>query len=101
MITILALSMATACLSFTISESALMRPFRVWAATRGPGLEKLVCCGYCLGHWIALPLVLVYDPGLVASGIAFLDLLVTVLCVAWLAGAQWAVMCGFMAWIGK
>jgi hypothetical protein len=79
MLEILVLSMTTACLSFTISESALVRPLRAWLARRSAVAGRLACCGYCLGHWIALALVLVYQPGLVSSRFAVLDLLVEVL----------------------
>jgi len=101
MLEILVLSMTTACLSFTISESVLFRPLRTWLASRSAVAGNLACCGYCLGHWLALALVLVYQPGLISSRFALLDLLVTVLCVAWLAGLQWIAMCGLMAWVGK
>jgi len=101
---ILMISAVTACVSFTVSDSALFSGFRRVATRAHPQAGKLASCGYCLGHWLALTLVLALrpDPGWGKDGSApFLSFPLTVLLVAWLAGAQWAAMCWLFARAGK
>ena len=86
------LSAATGSISFTISETALFRPFRESVASRGPWLGKLFSCGYCLGHWVALGLVAAYRPRIFFSQVAVLDYGLTVLLVAWAAAFQWIIL---------
>jgi hypothetical protein len=89
------ISAVTACVSFTIAESALFSGFRRLAARAHPIAGKLAACGYCVGHWVALTLVLALrlDPGWGRDLPPFMSLPLTILLVAWLAGAQWAAMC--------
>lgn len=85
---ILLLSMVCACASFTVAETAVFRPFREAVLRRSAWLGKLVCCGYCLGCWIALGLVIAYRPRAFHAH-APLDYLATSALVAWLSAFQW------------
>ncbi len=92
---VILLSMATAWLAFTVSESAVFRPLREWTAARSGWLGKLLACGYCMSFWIALALVVAYRPRLFVLW-APADYLLTALVVAWLAAFQWIVLCRLM-----
>jgi len=50
----LSLSLVTASLAFTLYEMKLFAGLREWVKGRSVWLGKLACCGYCLGHWVAL-----------------------------------------------
>ncbi len=89
--TIGVLSMVVACLSYTLTESALFARLRNHARAASPWLGALLSCGYCTGHWIALALVLAYRPRPL-SGWWLLDYFCAVLMVAWLAAFQWIAM---------
>lgn len=99
-IPILILSLAAASLSFVVTESNLFLPFRKWARRKSRQLSKLMSCGYCFGHWTAVALVIIYKPRLLDAWMP-LDFLLTVFIVAWLAGAQWAIMCLLLKKAGK
>ena len=96
----LILSVITASVAFTLTETKLFKGFRQWLADKNNFLGKLFSCGYCLGHWVAFGLVAVYRPRLLVSW-APLDYLLTVLVIAWLGGLQWVVMCWLMQETGK
>jgi hypothetical protein len=94
------LSAATAYLAFTVSETSLCKPFREWCLRRSRWIGKLVSCGFCLGFWFALALVVVYRPRLFSSG-WLLDHLLTAIVIAWLAAFQWAALCWLMDRAGR
>jgi hypothetical protein len=101
---VLLISAVTAEVSFILAESALCSGVRRLAARANSSAGKLMSCGYCVSHWIALALVLALrpDPGWGRVGLTpFPALLLTTLLVAWLAGAQWAAMCWLFARAGK
>lgn len=89
------LSFVCAAVSFTVSEAKLFAFWREWIKKKNHFLGELFCCGYCLGHWIAFGLVAIYQPRLFIAW-WLLDYFLTALAIAWLAGAQWAVMCWLM-----
>jgi hypothetical protein len=97
---ILWLSVATASISFTLSETQLFLPFREWLFRQSKFLGKLINCGYCTGHWIALVVAAIYKPSIFDS-FWMLDFLLCVVIIAWLAGIQWAFMCWLMKVSGK
>jgi hypothetical protein len=100
MLKIVYLSIITASLSFTVTETKLFKPLREWVKERNHFLGDLLCCGYCLGHWAAFALVAVYRP-CVFDFWRPLDYFLTALVIAWLAGTQWVVMCLLMQKTGK
>jgi len=94
------LSLVTASVAFTLSETGAFAGLREWLRRRHAWLGKLASCGYCLGHWIALGLVAVYRPRLFAAWWP-LDYILTALVIAWLAAFQWIAMCWAMQKAGK
>ncbi len=86
------LSLVTASVAFSLSETTVFAGARDWVKGRSVWLGKLAGCGYCLGHWIALGLVAVYRPKLFERW-WLLDYFLTALVVAWLAAFQWAALC--------
>ncbi len=98
--TVLYLSLVTASISFTVSETRLMKPLREWIRRKREWAGELFFCGYCLGYWIAFLLVAVFQPRLFHTYL-LLDYFLTALVIAWLSGFQWALMCLLMDWAGK
>ena len=98
--TVIYLSLVTAAISFTITETKVFKPLREWLKKRSNFLGDLFACGYCLGHWIAFALVAVYKPKLVEFW-WLLDYFLTAIVIAWVSGFQWAVMCWLMDKAGK
>ena len=94
------LSVATASLAFTVTETALFAPLREWIKRRSRWLGKLFSCGYCLGWWIALMLVILYQPRLLHRW-WLLDYFLTAAVIAWLAAFQWIALCWLMDRVGK
>lgn len=97
---VLYLSLVTASISFTVTETKLFEPLRNWFKKKSPLLGKLFSCGYCFGHWIAFGLVAIYQPRLFNFWF-LLDYFLTALVIAWLAGFQWALMCWLVNTAGK
>ena len=81
------LSLVTASIAFTLRETTVFAGLRGWVKARSVWLGKLACCGYCLGHWVALGLAAIYRPRLF-QGWWLLDYFLTVLAIAWLAAFQ-------------
>ena len=94
------LSLVTAGISFTITETKIFAAFRQWIKSRSVFFGDLFSCGYCLGHWIALILVILFKPNLFQTW-WLLDYFFAVIVIAWLAGFQWALMCLVMKTAGK
>ncbi len=92
---IVLLSLVSASVAFTISETAIFRGTRQWLHAKNEWLGKLASCGYCLGHWIAFALVAIYRPR-VFEGWRPLDFLLTAIVISWLAAFQWAALCWMM-----
>ncbi len=97
---VLWLSLVTASISFTITESKLFLPARNWIKARSLFLGEVFFCGYCFGHYVAFILVAIYRPRLFEVW-WILDYLLTALVIAWLAAIQWIVMCWIMEKTGK
>jgi len=94
------LSLLTASVSFTVTETKVFLPFREWAKEISPRFGELVSCGYCFGHWVAFVLVAIYRPWLFEFWWP-LDYFFTSVVIAWLAAFQWALMCWLMDGSGK
>jgi hypothetical protein len=98
--TVFFLSLATASISFTVTETNLFKLFREGVKAKNVFLGELISCGYCFGHWVAFALVAIYRPRLFDSW-WLIDYFITALVLAWLAGFQWALMCWLMGKAGK
>jgi len=84
------LSMVVASISFFISHSELLSTIRVWIGKKSKLFGNLVECCYCLGHWVAFVIVVlfdikVFDTGWGQGGI---DIVLTWLVISWFAGLQ-------------
>lgn len=97
---VLSLSLATASISFTVTETKLFLAVRERVKRRNSFFGELISCGYCFGHWVAFSLVAIYRPRLF-HGWWLLDYFLTALVIAWLAGFQWALMCWLTGKAGK
>ena len=97
---IIILSFAAASVSFTVTETNIFNPLRKWAEKQNGLLGKMLSCGYCFGHWVALALVAAYRPKLFDLWWV-LDYLLAVIVIAWLAAIQWISMCWAMNKVGK
>ena len=95
---VLLLSLVTASISYTVTETKLFKPLREWVGKLPMG--ELLSCGYCLGHWVAFALVAIYRPRLFEMWWP-LDYFLTALLIAWLSGVQWVLMCYVMQKAGK
>ena len=93
------LSSVTACISFTVTDSAVFRPFRDWVKSKSKFLGELFQCGFCFGFWVALPMDLFMQP--VFSTCIALDYFMVTFVIAWLSGFQWVIMCCLMKHAGK
>ncbi|MGQ3685009.1 MAG: DUF1360 domain-containing protein [Candidatus Loosdrechtia sp.] len=94
------LSVVTASISFTVTETKLFRHLREWVRKRNAFLGEMLSCGYCFGHWIAFILAAIYQP----KPFQFwwlLDCFLAALVIAWLGGFQWVLMCWLMEKAGK
>ncbi len=94
------LSIVTASISFTVTETKLFKPLRKWVRVKNPFFGEMVCCGYCLGHWVAFGLVAIYRPKLFESW-WLLDYFCTAIVIAWLGSFQWVVMCWLIEKVNK
>jgi hypothetical protein len=92
---IVLLSLVTASMSFTVTETKVFASLREWTKVRSRFVGELISCGYCFGHWIAFALVAVFQPRLFQSW-WLLDYFLTALVIAWLAAFQWIMMCWLM-----
>jgi hypothetical protein len=89
---IICISLATAAVSFTISDTALIEPLRGWIKKKIRFFGKLVSCDYCLGFWISFVMVVILKPKFFHHW-WLLDYFLTVLVIAWLSGFQSVLMC--------
>jgi hypothetical protein len=53
-------SLASGCISFTVSEANIFRPLRNKIKNTSKFLGELVSCGYCLGHWVCFSIEIIY-----------------------------------------
>ena len=94
------LSLIVASISFTISEAAIFRKLRIRVKLRSVFFGKLIHCGYCCSFWVAVPIMILYQPRLYFL-FSPLDYLFTWFALAWIAGAQWAIMAALFKIGGK
>ena len=89
MIKAVLLSMVVASISFFVSHSQLLAKFRNWILGKGESVifYDLITCCYCLGHWIATIVLIIFPMKL--FGIFWpADYFLTWLAISWMAGLQ-------------
>ncbi len=94
------LSLVTASISFTVTETKLFKPLREWVKRKKSIGGELLSCGYCFSHWVAFTFVAIYQPKLFEAW-WLLDYFLTALVISWLSSAQWILMCWVMEKVGK
>ena len=94
------LSLVTASISFTVTETKLFKTMRELIKSKNDFLGDLVSCGYCFGHWVSFALTIIYKPRIFRSW-KILDYFLTSLVIAWLSGIQWIIMNWLMKTVGK
>jgi Protein of unknown function (DUF1360) len=56
------LSVACGATSLLLTKSTVLDPMHAWLGKNAPFLGKMLSCPWCTSHWVALGLVLAYDP---------------------------------------
>lgn len=97
------LSVATASLATFVSEAKVLSWLRLWVDRKWEWGGEMLRCGYCVGHWVALCLVLLsgltlFEPLRVGY---LLDVVLTTFSVAWIAAFQWAAFRWLLKAIGE
>jgi len=82
---LICLALAVSVASVTLTKGKVFAPLREKVKGWSSWWGELINCPYCISHWFALALVLVYRPITVQSGFIILDLIVTALVVVALA----------------
>ncbi|MCK5611303.1 hypothetical protein KAR91_56055 [Candidatus Pacearchaeota archaeon] len=94
------LSIVTATISFTVTETVVFKPMRdmitfIESCGDSDFFGKLIHCGYCFGFWVALVLEIIFKVRLFDTW-PLLDYALTTLVITWLSGFQWILMCCLM-----
>lgn len=79
--TLLVLAFITASVSFTIAVTSIFNFLRVAVSKLHPKLDELIHCPYCLGHYIAIGLLLITGCGLNITGWLLIDFALTVFAI--------------------
>lgn len=94
------LSIATASISFTVTESKLFEPIRVYVKNKNKFFGELVSCGYCFGHWVAFFIVILTNFNAFENNL-FIDYFFTWLIISWFSTINWLFMTMLMNKAGK
>jgi len=81
------LSMVVTSISFFITHSQLLEKHRKKLWQRSEFFGMLIDCSYCLGHWIAVPLLIMF-PMRLFDIFWPADYVMTWLVISWMAGVQ-------------
>lgn len=73
----LVIALAASSLSLTLTQTELFAPWRRFAARIHPQIGHLASCFYCTSHWVVFAGIALYQPAIIHSGYALLDLLTT------------------------
>jgi hypothetical protein len=71
------MAVAIGVVSLTITQATIFEWLREWIADRSEFLGELFECPYCMSHWIALLVMLIYRPQLLSTGHLWPDLVVS------------------------
>lgn len=82
---IVALSLAVAVISMTMTKAKVSKPLRERIKARSEWFGELFSCPYCFSHWVSIAFVAIARPVVVASGFYIFDLFISVLVVVALA----------------
>ena len=87
MIKAILLSMVVASISFFITHTQLLEKQRKTLWQKSDFIAGLLGCCYCLGHWVAVAVLLIYPIRLFGM-FQPLDYFLTWLVISWIAGLQ-------------
>jgi uncharacterized membrane protein (DUF485 family) len=85
------MSLASACIAYTISEARIFLPLRLWVGKKSDFFCHMISCGFCLGFYVAFTLEIIFQPNLFS--IPIIGHLLTSFIISWLSGVQWVIMC--------
>jgi len=94
---VLALSLVVSTTSVTVGKARVFRGLRAMTAGWGEWWGALFHCPYCLSHWIALALVLVYRPRVIHGPFPAIDELVSLFAIVALASVWSRLVCGALS----
>ena len=81
------LSMAVASISFFITHTQLLEKQRKALWQKSDFIAGLLDCCYCLGHWVAIVILLLFPTRLFGVSVP-VDYFLTWLVISWMAGLQ-------------
>jgi len=90
---VLVLALVVSTMSVTMGKARVFRGLRATAAGWGDWWGALFHCPYCLSHWIALALVLVYRPRVIDGPMPVLDEIVSLFVIVALASVWSRLVC--------
>ncbi|KGT96048.1 hypothetical protein NG99_00630 [Erwinia typographi] len=73
----LVIALTSSCISITVTQQEMFRPWREWVVKRNAMIGYLFSCFYCFSHWVVFAGIAIYKPVLVHSGFWLVDLAVT------------------------
>ncbi|WP_373323054.1 DUF1360 domain-containing protein [Desulforamulus aquiferis] len=79
--TFVMISMCISTISLTITKNKLFSPLRSLVRKRFNWLGTLLSCPYCISHWLAFFLVILfyhYTPVIMVTDLVFLDIIITI-----------------------
>ena len=91
---LLTLSLATSVIAVTVSKTKMFKPLRHGVWSKNKWFYDLISCTYCLTHWIAFALVLIYPLNLMRKYL-IIDYFVSSFAVVAIA----AIIGGIIKWL--
>lgn len=89
-VSFLILCLANASVSFTVARSEVFRPARDWFFNRSTNkvfefISDLIHCPYCLSHWVAFLMVLIWQQKFTNTFVPVIDFAVTIFAIVGLS----------------
>ena len=75
--TCVVIALMASCVSITVTQQEMFRPFREWTQKKGAMIGYLFRCFYCFSHWVVFAAIAIYRPVLISSGFWLIDLAVS------------------------
>jgi len=101
MATLVYLGVANGMISLLIAKSKFFEKFRDYFFNRGHSfIHELLSCPYCISHWVAIMMTIIWQPRLTNSIIP-LDFLISMFVMVAVATVSWTIAFGLMNWAEK
>jgi hypothetical protein len=103
MTTLLFLGIANGMISLCLAKAELFRTPREFLFNRSIKLiynflYNLISCPYCLSHWVAAAMVIIWKPVITHCGICLFDYVISVFVMVGFATITWTITFGLMNW---